>query len=562
MNEIDLDTSLERVFRLTDVQKRGLKKLSMASLGDLVHHVPSRYTSSASIKPIASAAEGERVTLEGKISKLDFEKTWKKRLNIARGELSDNTGKIRLVWFHQPYIAKMLKEDDLVRVIGKVGSKSGQLFISNPVYEKISRLSFHGGVNVLLATYPETRGISSRWLGFHIRKAFDLLGENIRDPLPTEIIQKYHLPSLRQACRAVHFPKSEGEIEAARKRLAFEEIFLIQISRMQERLRLEEKTSLTIPSKGETKNEFLEKLPFELTKTQDEIFETILKDIARKTPMARLLEGDVGSGKTVIAAGASYAAAQAGFQVAYMAPTEILARQHFESFSKYLGRGGFKIGLLTSSEARVYPSKAFRGESAHIPKTQLIRWLVSGEVKILIGTHALLGKSIRFKNLAFIIVDEQHRFGIAQRSALAKSKSHSHDFVPHFLSMTATPIPRTLALTIFGDLDLSVLDELPPGRASITTMALTKPARRNWELIRQELAKGRQAFVVCPRIENNEERSEQKSVRETYKKLSSEVFPEFRSSMLHGKMTPREKDRTMKEFREGKIKLLVATNLI
>ena len=562
---ITLETKLEDIFRLTDAQKRGLRKLSLATVEDLMRYVPTRYIKRSEILAIENIVAGNSTTVEGKISGLDFEKTWKKRLNIAKAKLTDDTGNIDLVWFHQPYIARILKNDDIVRVTGKVGQRRDRLFISNPLYEKIDRLSYRGPAasGELVPTYSQTRGVSSRWLHFHIHKLFkDLPREAFRDLIPDEILKRYHLPALLRALYAAHFPKSEKEAEAARKRLAFEEIFYIQLSRMQERMALDEKSSLVILTDKNEHKKFLDQLPFKLTSTQTTILDTVLDDIGKKTPMARLLEGDVGSGKTIIAAAASYQTARAGYQTAYMAPTEILARQHFDVFTKYAGGLSWKIGFLASSEALVWPSKAFRGQPAHIPKSQLARWTESGEIKILIGTHALLGSKVRFKNLAFIIVDEQHRFGVRQRGALAKRKSSAHNLAPHFLSMTATPIPRTLALTVFGDLDLSVLDELPPGRKSIRTEIFIKPKERSWDAIRREIEQGRQAFVICPRIRQDEEKSEMKSVAEEFKKISTEIFPEYRSAMLHGKLTPREKEKIMAGFKKGSVQILVSTSLI
>ena len=565
MAKLNLSISLERIFRLTEIQKKALRKLGLETVEDLLRYLPQRYINAASIKPIREILPKERVALEGKVTALDAKKTWAKRLNITEARVADSTGEIRAVWFHQPYVSKVIALGDLVRLEGIASEKKGALYISNPLFEKISRLSYHGASSApLIPVYPATRGVSSRWVQFHIHKVFESLeADTIEDPIPPTILAKYHLPSLAQTFRAAHYPKNEKEVEAARKRLAFEEIFTIQLARMRERLRLEAASSLSIPYAKKELGEFLARLPFALTKTQSFILDSILKDMERKTPMARLLEGDVGSGKTVLAAAVSALVTKIGYQVTYMAPTEILARQHFESFSRFLGSPFLKIGLLTSSEARAYPSKAIRGDSAHISKPQMLRWVESGEIKILIGTHALLSEKIKFRNLAFIVVDEQHRFGIGQRKCFAERSSREHDFVPHFLSMTATPIPRTLALTVFGDLDLSVLDELPPGRKRVITEVLIKPSTRSWEHVRREIEKGRQAFIICPRIDESEKGpSEQKSVKRELEHIQKDIFQEFKSAMLHGKMTPREKEKTLRGFRDGKINILVATSVI
>ncbi len=561
-----LETALADLFRLTDIQKQALSKIGIKTADDLLRYLPSRYTRASSIKAIKDISDGDTVAVEGKIISLEAKKTFQKRLRITEARIADQSGEITAVWFHQPYISKQLAKDDLVRLEGKVSVRNGKFFISNPVYEKIGQLFLAESVaGSFLPVYPATRGVSSRWLQFHILKTYEILRklsdrEAFMDPVPEEILARYNLPSLQTAIRAAHWPKTEKENEGARKRLAFDEIFFIQLSRMQERMRLEETASLPIPTDKKALDAFMASLPFSFTKTQEKVFKAITADISKKTPMARLLEGDVGSGKTVIAAGAVALATNAGFQATYMAPTEILARQHFDTFSKLLGTPFRKIGLLTSSEALVYPSKAFGGKPAHISKAQLFKWLESGEVAVLIGTHALLSEKVRFRHLAFIVVDEQHRFGVKQRMRLAKSKSRDHEYNPHFLSMTATPIPRTLALTVFGDLDLSVLDELPPGRSPIITEVLLKPKDRSWDFARSELEAGRQAYIICPRIDEGDD--ERKSVKKEYERMSKEIFPEFKSAMLHGKMTPRDKEKTLTDFRDNKIQILVATSVV
>lgn len=562
MQNVALEARLEDIFRLTEVQKRALKKLSLAFVRDLLHYAPARYISTSSLKSISSLASGEQVALEGQVKSLKAKKTWQKRLRITEAKIADASGEITAVWFHQPYISKMLTVGDFVRLEGKITDRKGKLFISNPLYEKIAQLSYHAkGAASLIAIYSTTRNLSSRWFQYRIAQIFEALDPtSLPDPVPDDILSRYHLPALGRALVALHFPKNEKEVMAAKKRLAFDEIFFIQLSRMDARLKLEEQSSLVIPYDKQDLAAFTKLLPFSLTKTQLGVLDALLKDISKKTPMARLLEGDVGSGKTVLAAAISNQVTKAGFQTTYMAPTEILARQHFDNFCKLLGGTYTKIGLLASSEARVFPSKAYQGQSAHISKSQLFRWTLEGEIKILIGTHALLNEKIQFRNLAFIVVDEQHRFGVSQRKRLAGTKSRDHSFVPHFLSMTATPIPRTLALTVFGDLDLSVLDELPPGRMPIHTEVLIKPKTRSWDHIQKELEKGRQAFIICPRIDEGE--SEQKSVKKEYERISKEIFPQFKSAMLHGKMKPLEKEKTLEEFRKGTIHILIATSVV
>ncbi|MDA1335193.1 MAG: ATP-dependent DNA helicase RecG [bacterium] len=570
MADLEINAKITDVFRLTPPQKNAAERIGLTTLEDLFRHLPLRYLDAAMLKPINEVTHGEEVAVEGKVKKIDSKKAWRKKITMTEATIMDNTGELRATWFHQPYISKMLAPDDFVRLEGKAAEKNGKIYISNPAFEKISRPSYHGTVSpTLTPVYPATQGLSSRWIQYHIQKTFGGFKEqDIEDTIPQDILDRYHLPSLWQSLRAIHFPKNQGEVEGARKRLAFDEIFFIQLSRMQERMRLEQQSSLSIPYDKKSLESFLNQLPFDLTETQNRVLDIILEDVSRKTPMARLLEGDVGSGKTVIAAATAYLSTTAGFQTTYMAPTAILARQHFDGFCKAIGGHFTKIGLLTSSEARVFPSKAYTGQSAHISKSQMQKWLESGEIKILIGTHSLLNEKIKFKNLAFIVVDEQHRFGIKQRQKLARSKSQDHEFVPHFLSMTATPIPRTLALTVFGDLDLAVLDELPPGRSPIISEVLVKPKTRSWDHIRNELKKGRQAFIICPRIDEGGPDAlvgagdEKKSVKKEYENMSKHIFPEFTSGMLHGKMKPKEKENALKDFRDKKIDILIATSVV
>ena len=442
-----------------------------------------------------------------------------------------------------------------------------------------------GNAPEYLGIYPETRGISSLWFQNAVKKILTQTNfEKLKDSIPTEILKKYHLPSLKTSLISIHFPKKLNDAKAARKRFAFEEIFFIQLGRLKEKIKEQEHSAFLIKISKEEINKFVEALGFKLTNAQKKSVQNIIADFQKPSPMRRLLEGDVGSGKTAVAATAAFAAIKNNYQIAYMAPTEVLARQHFKSFSKYFAPYRIKIGLITSAECLKFPSK-IKGAGGqetptHISRTQLLKWVESGETPILIGTHALIQDKIKFKNLAFAIIDEQHRFGVQQRAKLVargltridskKTRINADNFTPHLLSMTATPIPRTLALTIYGDLDLTLLDEMPPGRKEIKTIIVPPDQReRAYEQMRYEINQGRQAYVVCPRIEEPDPAKatsllslEAKSVKKEYEKLSKKIYPEFKVGMLHGKMLPKEKEKTMNEFREGKINLLVATSVI
>jgi ATP-dependent DNA helicase RecG len=424
--------------------------------------------------------------------------------------------------------------------------------------------------------YSESRGISSNWIYHAIQKIFGggILDE-IVDPIPQEILDKYNLPSLRTALIWIHAPRKKEDAEVARKRFSFEEIFLIQLDRQKEKYIAQREKSFAISKNKKEIDDFIKTFPFPLTGAQQRSIEAILKDFKTGHPMSRLLEGDVGSGKTAVAATASFAAISTSspsanrrsefepLQVAYMAPTEILAQQHFESFIECFSKYKFPIGLITGSGAKKFPSKSDKEKSTSISKPQLLKWVANGEIPVLIGTHALIQKTVKFKNLALIIIDEQHRFGVKQRMQLRRKP----DIAPHLLSMTATPIPRTLALTIFGDLDLSLLDELPPGRQLPETKIILPHEREEiYEKVRAELQSGRQAFVICPRINDPDPDKENvinaKSVKSETERLQNKVFPEFKVGAITGKLSPAEKEETMKKFKDGKIEILVATSVV
>ena len=561
-----LSSLIEENFRLSPRQKSALKKLGLITLEDLLKHFPSRYESLSERKNISELGEGDKTTVFGEVIKVKTEKTFRKKLNISEVEISDLTGTMRAVWFNQPYIAKMIKEREKLALSGKISKDKYGLYLSNPDYEKINSYEALGAGGEILPIYPESTGISSKWLRYAIQKTLKKTEAGLKDSLPENILKKYKLPSLTSSLIYIHKPQKLSDAQAARKRFSFEEIFLIQLSRLKDRKERDSKPSPDIDTDEDDLNNFLAAFPFKLTMAQRKAIGDVASDLGKGKPMSRLLEGDVGSGKTAVAVAAAYIATANGYQVAYMAPTEILARQHFDSFIDYFSklRLTTKIGLLTSSECRKFPSKISPTESTRVSKAQLLKWVESGEIPILIGTHSLIQKGVRFKNLALAVIDEQHRFGTKQRASIINDKSES---IPHLLSMTATPIPRTLALTIYGDLDLSLLDELPEGRKKIITKIFSPEERPSaYEKTREEIKNGRQAYVICPRIdEPDPEKLNQlnvKAVKEEAKRLDKEVFSEFNIDILHGKMTPKEKDEALENFKNGKTHILVATSVV
>ena len=565
------DSLIEQNFRLSPRQKIALEKLGLKTIKDLLFYFPSRYENFSERKNIANLIEGDKTTVFGEVLEASLGKTWKKKMAISEITVGDNTGILKAVWFHQPYMAKIIKVGDKIALTGKVSNGKGGLHMSNPSFERISGYESLGEGAMLLPIYPETMGITSKWLRFAIQRILASLKEKPADPIPQEILKKYKLPSLHSSLVYIHKPNKLDDAKVARKRFAFEEIFFIQLSRLSQRKEREKEHCLKIDCPEKDLNDFLASFPFKLTNAQRKAVLAISDDMKKDSPMSRLLEGDVGSGKTAVAITASFLAISAGYQTAYMAPTEILAKQHFQSFIEYFSELKFipKIGLITSSGCFKYPSKVNPKEATKISKAQLLNWVENGEIPILIGTHSLIQDKVKFSakngsSLALVIIDEQHRFGTAQRSSLMKNKTEK---TPHLLSMTATPIPRTLALTIYGDLDLSLLDELPAGRKSVITKIFQPEERKTaYKMINDEINKGHQAYIICPRVDEPDPEKEMailaKSVKEEAKRIKKEVFPELNIDILHGKMTPAEKEKALTKFKNNETNILVATSVV
>ena len=591
---MELHDKLEIKFRLDEKQKKALHKLNLFSIYDLLFYFPVRYSDISEVKQIAELIPGETATVCGKISKLKTKKSFRSKIPMGEGEIEDLSGKIKIIWFHQAYLAKMIHEGETVKLTGKVTQGKNGIYLANPEFEKTPFMPIDShdtlfkkeSVKNLGFSYPiyrETRGITSKWFYHAIEKILrEKSLDKVEDYIPADILKKYNLPSLKTALIWIHKPKNIKDAEAARKRFAFEEVFCIQLERQHDKLEYRKNKSFKVEHAQKDVEEFLKRFPFEPTNSQKKSIETILLDMAKVFPMSRLLEGDVGSGKTAVAATAAYVSVKqrpdgqnfGNLQVAYMAPTEILASQHFESFIEYFSprQGGaslpINIGLITGSGCRKFPSKIYSPANGgvnwtNISRAQLLKWTANGEIPILIGTHALIQKTVKFKNLALVVIDEQHRFGTAQRRKLV----HKDNVAPHLLSMTATPIPRTLALTIYGDLDLSLLDEMPAGRKQIITEIITPDKREEiYEKIRKEIKKGRQAYVICPRIEEPDPEKEMavqaKSAIAEAKRLKKEVFREYEIGVLHSKMSKQKKEQEMKDFTEGKINILCATSVV
>ena len=586
---MQLSDKLEEKFRLDINQKKALNKLHIFSVADLLFHFPVRYSDISEVKNITDLTPGDMATVYGKVSKLKTKKAFHSGIPMAEGEIEDLTGKIKITWFNQAYLAKMIKEGENVKLTGKVTQGKNGIYLANPEFEKLPNMPIDmhdtlfkkNGIPNTGFSYPiytETRGITSKWFYHAIEKIFkDKTLDNIKDYIPEEILKKYHLPTLKTALIWIHKPKNKKDAESARKRFAFEEVFCIQLERQHDKFEYRKNKSFQINPKEKDVQNFLKRFPFEPTNSQKKSISTVLADMGKTFPMSRLLEGDVGSGKTAVAATAAYVAQNqrpfdnasgkpqtfGNLQTAYMAPTEILATQHFESFIQYFRHLPINIGLITGSGCRKFPSKLNPSDWTTISRAQLLKWVANGEIPILIGTHALIQKTVKFKNLALVVIDEQHRFGTAQRRKLVRKDN----IAPHLLSMTATPIPRTLALTIYGDLDLSLLDEMPLGRKQIITEIITPNKRlETYEKIKTELKVGRQLYVICPRINEPDPEKELalnvKSVMAEAKRLKKEIFPEYEIGILHSKMSKEKKEKVMQDFTEGKINILCATSVV
>jgi ATP-dependent DNA helicase RecG len=538
------------------------------------------------VKNISELMPGDTATVYGEVKKLKTKKGFRSKIPMAEGEIEDLTGKIKIIWFNQAYLAKMLHDGEKVKLTGKITSGKSGIYLANPEFEKVPAMPIDSHENLFGAgvapglSYPiyrESRGITSKWFYHAIEKIFreKVLGD-VMDYIPEEILKKYHLPSLKTALVWIHKPKNLKDSESARKRFAFEEVFFIQLERQHDKHEYKKNKSFKIKSDMKEAEEFFSRFPFTPTEAQKKSIKVILEDFSRGFPMSRLLEGDVGSGKTAVAATVSYVAVNkrpedsggktqnfGNLQVAYMAPTEILASQHFDSFIEYFKHLPINIGLITGSGAKKFPSKINPGSYTDISRSQLLKWVGNGEIPILIGTHALIQKSVKFKNLALVVIDEQHRFGTAQRRKLVRKDN----VAPHLLSMTATPIPRTLALTIYGDLDLTLLDEMPAGRKQIITEIITPDKRaQTYEAIRGELKAGRQVYVICPRIFEPDPEKELalnvKSAVSEAKRLKREIFPEYEIGVLHSKLSKIKKDEVMEDFTKGEINILCATSVV
>jgi len=629
MSHVLLETPIQELPGVNVRFATALKRLGIERVRDALWHFPSRYEDFSHVVPIGELEEGQQATVRGTIRDIKARRSFKRWMTIIEAEIEDESGEtIRAVWFNQPYLPTILKVGTLANFAGKVTASERGAYLAHPAWELLKRgqtrtsaptnadqnssaqvsvqsVSVSGlrDTGRLVPVYPETRGITSRALRFLVAPILPHI-DDLPDPLPKELREAHNLPDLSTALRDVHFPENLEAAIAAKRRFAFEDLLLLHLFNIQQKQALAKEKAPSLPMGVQRLKTIVSSLPFELTNSQKKASWEIMQDLEKPVPMNRLLQGDVGSGKTVVALIAALAAAENGFQTAFMAPTEVLARQHFDTMHTLLSKMSegvegvqkwFPIGLLTAETAVI----ALDAGARELTKAKFKAEVAAGRVRIVVGTHALISsseasreggqKSLTFKNLGLVVIDEQHRFGVRQRASLVRGSTQAA-VLPHFLSMSATPIPRTLMLTMFGDLDISTITELPKGRKNIITKVVAPENRlKAYGFIRGHIKKGRQVFVICPRIDPSadgrgtdaDQRGneypgqresafsqresalwEVKSVKEEYEKLSKRIFPDLRIAMLHGKLRGKEKATIMETFKRGATDLLVSTSVI
>lgn len=542
MSEL-LQRSVRSIKGVGETAAGQLARLGIETWGDLLHHYPRRYEDYSQLVSIADVQLGA-VTIAGTIEKIAARRSFKRKLTITEAIINDGTGTVKAVWFNQPHLPKSIPEGTEVVLSGKLEFKDNNLSLSSPLWERAERSGANTGR--ILPVYPETEGLSSRQLRTWVSYILPMVDErDVEERLPQTIIDTHHLVSFLDALHGIHMPKDPEQLEQAQHRLAFEELFMLQAASLLIKQDIQTEVAPQINFDQALAKKFVGSLPFTLTDGQRAAAWKILQDIDNTHPMNRLLEGDVGSGKTVVAAMAASMATAQGFQVALMVPTEILARQHATGLSKLLKLLGVEVELLVASRPKP-------------ERTAVEKELADGKPLLVIGTQALLTGSVELPKLGLVIVDEQHRFGVGQRQIL-KQKAGS---LPHLLSMTATPIPRSLMLTIYGDLDISILKELPAGRKKIITKIVKAIDRKGtYEHIDAQIQEGRQIFIVCPLIDPND-MTGAKSVKAEADRLQKTIFKHRRIATLHGKLKADEKQAIMDKFLARELDILVSTTVI
>lgn len=539
---IDLKQSVQYIKGVGPNRAKLLNLLGIYTIEDLISYYPRKYEDRTQVKKIEELQDGEEALIEAvTVSGVSMFRL-RRNMTVSKLLVQDDTGRCLITWFNQDYIKTKIHSKEKYRFYGKVTKKAGQIEMASPVFDEEGENKNTGKI---VPIYSTTKSLSETAIRQAVENALHMADEKIEETLPNHIKNEYNLIDLDQATRDIHFPDSMDNLAKARNRLVFEELLTFQLALLSLKEQYNNEKRGIKYSKDVHMSDVINTLPFKLTKAQLRVLEEIDNDMESEKPMNRLLQGDVGSGKTIVAMIAAYKAVKSGYQAAIMAPTTILASQHIENFNKILGKFGIKCELLVSSLTKKQ-------------KAIVLEKLKNGEIDIIIGTHALLQDNVEFKNLGLVVTDEQHRFGVKQRSIIAGKGNN-----PDVLVMTATPIPRTLAIIVYGDLDISIIDELPPNRKRIDTLAVKdNMTDRIIAFIKKNVDEGRQAYIVCPFVDENEDMMDVKSVEKLAESYKEEVFKDYKVEILHGKMKPKDKEQVMQDFKENKISILVSTTVI
>lgn len=537
-----LEKEIQYIKGVGEARAKSLNKLGIYNLEDLITYYPRNYEDRGKSRPLSDVMEGEEVLIKARVvTPMQVIRTRNKKMTICKIIVSDGTDVCEIVWYNQPYLKQTLKTGMEYSFFGKISKKSGHIEMISPVFDKEG---LQNNTGKIIPLYPLTYSISQNQIRKIIENGLNLVKNTLKETMPEYILKEYNLVDINTAINEIHFPKNFESFEKARRRLAFEELLIMQLLLLNLKNQTLQKEQGIAFDKNIKMSDIINTLPFKLTKAQLRALEDIDRDMEQDKVMNRLLQGDVGSGKTIVAIISAYKAVKSGYQMAIMAPTSILASQHLESFREVLEPFGIKCELLISN---ITAKK----------KREIIEKIKTGEIDVVIGTHSILQDNIEFKNLGLVITDEQHRFGVNQRKIISEKGKNVDKIV-----MTATPIPRTLALILYGDLDISVIDELPPNRQKIDTFAVSLAMEdRVNGFIKKQIEEGRQAYIVCPLVEESEEINA-KSVLELFEKYQKQTFSEYRVAYLHGKLKQKEKDQIMEELKNGEIDILISTTVI
>ncbi len=539
---MSLQSPISQALRTNKAHLNRLQELGVRVVRDLLLFFPRAYEDKRIYTRIIHLRTDEVNNVKGILSNI-FHKRTRNGKMLTKALLSDETGSVEVVWFNQPYLQRVLRSGDEMILSGKAKYGFGKISLQNPTYENVKKEQTHTGR--IVPVYHQTEGITSKWIREKLAPVIDEWAGMLEEHIPADILREYDLMAYAEAVKEVHFPTDEKRLEKAKKRLSFDELFLLQFKALQKKWRwqnIARNEQKAVPLHPELAA-FVKSLPFTLTTAQRKSLKEILDDLDKPYPMSRLLQGDVGSGKTVVAGAAILNVIKHGYQTALMAPTEILARQHYNTLFKLFKPYAFNIQFVS-------------GSTPESVKNEILKSLSSGTIDLIIGTHSLIQEGVSFKKLGLAVIDEQHRFGVKQRDILKSSGS------PHLLSLSATPIPRTLAMTVYGDQDLSIIDEMPSGRQQIITRIVPEEKRIDaYRWIEDQIRKGRQAFVICPLIDDSDLLEVKSAIRE-FEFLREHIFPDLSLGLLHGKMKAKDKDLTMAAFLKNEIQVLVSTSVI